>query len=110
MKIQETKKHFLSTHIAGFAYHDGSSVFSELKIGTRLTLVREDENPYDPNAVALLYNDVLLGYIPQRENEMLAAFLDMGHAEIFEAKVQSLHPDAHPEHQVGVLVQIIRKK
>jgi hypothetical protein len=39
--------------MAGFTYCDGIEVFSNLKIGSPLTLKAEPENKYDPSAVAI---------------------------------------------------------
>ena len=44
MKIKKQKELFLSCNVAGFAHYEGCIVFSELQIGTKLHLVREDEN------------------------------------------------------------------
>ena len=77
-----------------------------LKIGTPLKLVREEENKFDPYAVAIYYEDYKLGYIPRGENEMICKFLDLGYADIFDLRVQRISLDAHPEKQVGVIVFI----
>jgi hypothetical protein len=38
---------------------------SLLAVGSLLTLVREPENPYDPNAIRVEFNGKKLGYIPK---------------------------------------------
>lgn len=108
MKIVENKRHYLHFTIAGFAYHNGCEVFDNLHIGTKLQLVREDENSYDSNAVAIFYQDQMLGYVPRAINRELALLLDMGHGDIFEARVQSLNPMLSPEEQVGVIIYVLR--
>ena len=55
MRIKTNKEHFLSCNVAAFTYHEGCEVFDKLKVGKRVTLVREDENPYDHNAVAIFF-------------------------------------------------------
>ena len=47
------KRHLLTTHVAGFGFWDGAEVFEELRIGTVLRMVREEDNKFDPYAVAL---------------------------------------------------------
>lgn len=108
MKIVENKRHYLHFTIAGFAYHNGCEVFDKLHIGTKLQLVREDENAFDSNAVAIFYQDQMLGYVPRAFNSELALLLDMGHGDIFEARVQSLNPMLVPEEQVGVIIYVLR--
>ena len=109
-KRTEKKKHFLYTNIAGFMYWDGCEAFGSLEAGMELELVREEDNKYDNDAIALYYKDLKLGYIPSSENGTLAQFLDMGHSDIFEVRVCRLCPDAHPEKQVYVNVYIRRKE
>ena len=108
MKIVENKRHYLHFTIAGFAYHNGCEVFDKLHIGTKLQLVREDENSYDSNAVAIFCQDQMLGYVPRAVNRELALLLDTGHGDIFEARVQSLNPMLSPEEQVGVIIYVLR--
>ena len=89
-KKTEMRKHFLHCNIAGFTYCDGCIVFGELEIGSELKLVREAENKHDPDAVAVYYNDVQLGFIPSSENETISKLLDMGYEDIFEVRVSRL--------------------
>jgi hypothetical protein len=102
MKIKKQKGLYLSCNVAGFSHYEGCTIFPELQIGTQLRLVREDENPYDHDAVAIFYGDTHMGYVPASDNEQLAMFLDMGYADMFEVCVQMLDPTCHPEHQVRV--------
>ena len=58
------KIHLDNYHIAGFSYWDGSEAFEHLHIGTKLDLVREEDNRFDPYAVAIYFEDYKLGFIP----------------------------------------------
>ncbi len=109
MRIKTNKEHFLSCNVAAFTYHEGCEVFDKLKVGKRVTLVREDENPYDHNAVAIFFGETHIGYIPRRQNETIAKFLDLGYGDIFEARIQSVDSVAHPEEQVSVVIYLKRK-
>lgn len=109
-KRTEKRRHLLHTNIAGFMYWDGCEAFSNLKVGTKLYLVREDNNRHDPNAVAIYYKNYKLGFIPSTENSIFANFLDMGHANLFEVIVCRLCPDTHPEKQVYINIYIKNKK
>ena len=97
-------KHICNFHIAGFTFWDGCRAFSELKVGIPLKLVREDGNKFDPYAVAIYYEGYKLGFVPRGDNELICQFLDLGYTEIFDARVQRISPEAHPEKQVGVVV------
>lgn len=109
MKIVSSKEHFLHCNVAGFTYHSGCEVFPHLSVGTVLQLVREDQNAYDPRAIAVFYGDTHLGYVPRTSNEQLAMFFDLGYADLFEARIQQLDPAAHPEEQVQMVVYLKRR-
>ncbi|MDR1974144.1 MAG: HIRAN domain-containing protein [Bacteroidales bacterium] len=100
-------RNFLTTHIAGFAYYDGIDVFDSLKIGTRLSLKAEPENPKDCNAVAIFFDDTMLGYIPASKNELLSLFLRLGHTNLFEVRINQVDPVAYSERQIGIVVRIV---
>jgi hypothetical protein len=99
-------RHFANFHIAGFTYYEGVDVFEHLKIGAQLSLMAEPENQFDPNAVAIYYQDAKLGFVPRDENELLRKFLNLGYTDLFEVKISQITPDAHPEKQVRVVVRI----
>ena len=67
-----------SSPLAGFGYHAAAGVWRELRVGDRLELAREPQNPHDQNAVAVLWQGHKLGYVPRRENAALAWGLDRG--------------------------------
>lgn len=106
----EQRKHFLHCNIAGFTYWDGCIAFEELKMGTKLELVREEHNRHDPNAVAIYYKDMKLGFIPTQKNEIISQFIEMGQADVFEVRVCQIHKETHPERQVYINVYIKRKE
>ena len=81
-------------------------VINELKPGAKLKLERDTHNPFDPHAVAIYYEDTKLGYIPKTQNEDISIFLDMGHSDLFDARVQSVCQDNHPESQVRIAIFI----
>lgn len=104
------KLQFFNCHIAGFSHWEGCLVLSELKPGAQLELEREPNNPFDHHAVAVYYGETKLGYLPMAANEDTCTLLDMGHGEIFDARVQSVNPEAHPEKQVRLVVFIRAKR
>jgi hypothetical protein len=103
-------RHFANFHIAGFTYYNGVDVFENLKIGAQLLLKAEPENPFDPNAVAIYYQEDKLGFVPKGENEIIRKFLNLGYTDLFEAKISQISPEAHPEKQVRVVVRIKQKE
>ena len=79
--------HFAHFDIAGFSYWEGCMVMNQLKIGDEVQLVREENNKFDPYAVAIMFDGYKLGYIPRTNNEQFCALMDQGHSIIFEAHI-----------------------
>lgn len=96
----------MTTHVAGFTYWDGPIVFNELHIGTELRLELEEDNKFDPYAVALYYGDDKIGFIPRGENHDICKFLQQGWNDLFEVRINRVAPDALPEQQPGIIVYI----
>lgn len=71
-----------------------------------LSLVREEENRFDPYAVAIYYDGYKLGFVPRKINQQLCQFIELGYGEIFEARVQRVSPERDMEDQVGVVIFI----
>lgn len=100
----EPSREFLSFDVAGFSHWYGLQVFDQLRPGLKLRMEAEPDNPYDPCAVALLVGDVKIGHVPRSMNDVLSQMLYFGHGDAFDARVAQVRPDAHPEHQVRVVI------
>jgi hypothetical protein len=87
-----------SSPLAGFRYHAAASVWDELRVGDRLELERERDNPHDANAVSVSWRGQKLGYVPRHQNAALAGGLDRGAA--FVARISRLAPGASPSRRV----------
>lgn len=113
--IEKKKVLFVDCHLAGRKYYDCDEVWDSLKIGTLLHLERENDNGFDPNAVAVVYTDEAsqnyhIGYIPRTDNELLASFIDMGYEDIFETRISGKNELAHPEQQLLLTIRIKRRE
>lgn len=113
--MEAKKMFFMDCHMAGRKYHDADEVWDELKVGTELQLMRDLDNRYDPDAVALMYKKdgeeepYRIGYIPREDNKTIAVILEMGWTDIFECRISKIIPDAHPEHQIHLTIKIKRR-
>ena len=87
-----------SSPLAGFRYHEAPGLFPELRIGDRLDLVRESDNPHDPDAVRVEWRGRRLGYVPRRENSALAWAMDRG--EPVSARISTLRVHRNPRRRV----------
>lgn len=110
--MHEPSKNFISFHIAGFKYWEGAFALPKLKVGQKLRLKMEPDNPIDPNAIAIYRKDIKLGYIPHDQNAAISQLMFFGHANVFETLVLSIDPKADPWKQVyaSVRVKDARKK
>jgi hypothetical protein len=93
-QAQSVKLLVQSSPLAGFRYGEASLVWAELKVGDRLDLVREPENPHDRNAVRVEWRGRKLGYVPRAENEALAWAMDRG--ETVTARISRLQAHRNP--------------
>ena len=93
-----------SSPLAGFRYGEGAALWPELRVGDALALVREAENPHDPNAVRVDWRGRRLGYVPRRDNAAVAWGLDRGAA--LRARVSRLAEHPNPARRVEFEVYI----
>ncbi len=99
IKEQESEKVILDTYVAGIKFHDALEVWQDLYEGADLLLVRDKDNHYDENAVAVVFvgededgvtQEYTLGYIPREENETIAAIIDMGWSELLRCEIEDV--------------------
>ncbi len=64
--------------VAGFRFYDGPRLIGRIRVGERLTLVAEPDNPYDEFAMVILRNGRKLGYVPRSDNRHLSRLLRQG--------------------------------
>jgi hypothetical protein len=83
-----------SSPLAGFQFYRGKILWSEMKVGDPLVLLREPGNTYDPNAVRVEWHGEKLGYVPRADNADLARHMDRGTK--VEARVSRLVEDRNP--------------
>jgi hypothetical protein len=93
-----------SSPLAGFRYGEAAAVMPELKHGDSLHLVREMENPHDPNAVRVEWRGRKLGYVPRRQNAAIAWGLDRGTP--LRARVSRLAEHPNPARRIEFEVYI----
>ena len=93
-----------SSPLAGFRYADAAAVMPMLQIGDWLDLVREEDNPFDPNAVRIEWRGRKLGYVPRRENASIAWGLDRGTP--LRARVSRLAQHPNPARRIEFEVYI----
>ncbi len=88
--------------LAGFQYHAGPRLWSQLAEGQALSLQREPANRHDELAVAVHWQDHPIGYLPRRHNGAIAQLLDDG--QQLDANICALHESADPWERVELEV------
>lgn len=94
-----------SSPLAGFQYHAGAALWERLRVGDRLALVREPENPHDARAVRVEWRGVMLGYLPRAENEAVAAAMDRG--ERVEGRIAALVAHKNPWKRLRIEIFVV---
>lgn len=90
--------------LAGFQYHAAPALWTELKEGDALTLVREPNNPHDARAVRIDWRGQPLGYLPRAENAQVAAEMDQGVKLVARIARLTSHPNPWKRIRVAVFV------
>lgn len=76
-KLETSDVVILETRIAGTRFVDLTTAGEIVEKGKILQLVREPDNAYDQRAIAVTMDDgLMLGYIPQADNRILATLMD----------------------------------
>ncbi|MDR2405142.1 MAG: HIRAN domain-containing protein, partial [Deltaproteobacteria bacterium] len=58
---------------------DIKEISADFKEGEKLSFLREDDNPHDENAIIVKNKDGRkIGYVPMKNNEILARLMDAG--------------------------------
>jgi HIRAN domain-containing protein len=78
-----------SSPLAGIQYYAAKEWWAEMHKDDRLQLVREADNRHDANAIRVEWKGHKLGYLPRRENQVVAEEMDRGtRLEAVIAKMQ----------------------
>lgn len=113
--MEKNKIYFDEFHIAGREYYDASEAWKYLAIGTKLKLVRDADNRYDSEAVAVTYlnedgEEFVLGYVPRGHNSEIAKVVDMGWGDMFDLTLSQIDGSKHYEQQLRATLKIVRRE
>ena len=83
---------------AGLAHHEARKVWDDMRVGDLLALVREPDNPHDPNAVRVEIDGAVVGHLVGDHSARLTARLQVeGPVEVEAEIVGGAHEDRSPE-------------
>ena len=89
-------------YIAGFQYYKGADIEHFLKENDHLSLKRQAQNPHDCYAIEVYREGAKLGYLPRKENKIVARMMDQGIN--VKARIIKIDQEAHPYRRVKVKV------
>ena len=105
--------------IAGWNFHHPEDFWDELYEGAQLVLLRERTNKHDRNAVAVMLADdfdgdeenldCIIGYVPRKENEMVAKMMDMGWGDAFTAELTTVKDSGAYDERLRMTIYIKSK-
>jgi len=89
-------------YVAGVQYHDLDKCIRSINEGDELQLVPEPDNSYDPNAVKIMKDDIMLGYVPAKFSASVAADLTISNPKCYVVKV---NPQNKPWERLKVKIE-----
>lgn len=92
--------------VAGYRYYKGKKLEYLMEPGKELSLKREPENKYDEAAIAVYFNEIKIGYLPQAENATIALLMDQ--QVNVTATITDFDPDAGPWERVWMEVMMVK--
>jgi single-stranded-DNA-specific exonuclease len=98
--------HGFNTKVAGVTFEGRQDVVLGLRPGEELALVREPHNPHDPNAIAVRYGTIGIGYLNREMARKLAPIFDAG--ERYTATVKHVTGGGARSTGVNVWVERVR--
>ena len=101
---QEVRILVQSSALAGFNYHHAALLWDDMRVGDRLQLVREPENPHDGKAIRVDWQGQKLGYVPRKQNEALAWAMDQG--QPVAARISRMELSADPWRRIEFEVYV----
>lgn len=111
---------FKECAVAGWSFHHPEDFLDELYEGAKLVLLRERANKHDCNAVAVALAediggdvedfDCIIGYVPRKENEMIANMMDMGWGDAFTAELTTVKNSGGYDERLRMTIYIKSKE
>ena len=95
-----------NTKVVGVTFEGRQDLVAGLRPGETLALVREPHNPYDPNAIAVRFGTLQIGFLRRPIAQRLAPNIDAG--ERYTAEVR--HVTGGGARSIGVNIWVARER
>jgi hypothetical protein len=105
--VTNNKEILLQTSpVAGFQFYDGDLLWNTLHPNDPLLLVPDPANPYDEQAVKVLWNDNQLGYVPRQDNTAISQMLARG--QVLVARIGEKQESADPWERLTMNIYLMQ--
>lgn len=107
-EIKATQKvYLLQTFVAGFRFYKSMELLQHMQQNDIVELKRIPENEHDAFAIALYWQQEMIGYLPAETNEVLARLMDAKALSLI-GLITHLNHDAKPWENVAVAVYFLQ--
>ncbi len=108
MVKQYHRYYLLQSFVRGFRFYEGLKLLDEMHKGDLLEMLREPANEYDPNAIALCFNQHKIGFIPKEDNDILSRLMDADVVKL-QAEITHLNKEAKAWENVHIGVYVLKE-
>ena len=102
-KEPKMNKPRLGFYVAGVQYHEIHKCLKEMEVGDSLQMTPEPTNKYDPNAVRIEFEDVMIGYVSAKISAEVTALIES--VDEVTCQIIELNKDEKPWKQVKVVIE-----
>jgi len=90
-----------SFYVAGVKFHDAYKCIDRMKVGDKLQMIAEPENKFDPNAIRLEFEDIMIGYVKGKISAEVSAATMYGR---LDCSIIELNLEAKPWESIKVKI------
>ena len=101
------KAYLLQSFVAGFRFYKGMELLSHMQEQDMVELRRQPANEHDEFAVALYWQQEMIGFLPAASNEIIARLMDAKALHLIGI-ITHLQRDAKPWENVAVAVYFLK--
>jgi hypothetical protein len=108
-EIADSRKiYLLQSFVAGFRFYKGMELLPNMQQNDIIELRRQPDNEHDEFAVALYWQQEMIGYLPATSNEIIARLMDAAALQMVGV-ITHLEHNAKPWENVAVAVYFLQQ-
>ena len=96
----------INVFVAGTKYcHQIDQILDQISDTTQLTMLRQPDNEVDQYAIGIYYNQTRIGWVPMKDNLVIARLMDSG--ILFNCKVVSVSKTDPSSPRINVSIYMV---